>query len=171
MAGRPSKLTAEAEAAILDALEDGATWAGAAAAAGLHPATVHRWRERGAGAKQGRFREFCDAAARASARGEAKAARQLVAGFTEPTIETTVTEGPEGVTTKTVTRPPDARLALEWLARRRPEQWGANTRVTVRHGTVREALAALDIDALPPAELAALERILDTLEGSGYGRS
>ena len=162
---RPHKLTDEVQAVICKALEDGASWSAAAAAAGLHRATVQRWRERGEAAKQGRFCDFCDNATRALARGEARAARQLVAGFMEPSTETVIDEAPDGSRkTRTVTRPPDAALALKWLERRFPDRWSPNQNMTIRHASVREALAAIDAHRLPASELATLERILDILE-------
>ena len=171
---RTTKLTEERQAAILAALEDGATWEAAAAAAGVHRATLHRWRERGGAAKQGKFRDFCDAATRAIARGEARAARQLVAGFTLPTTETIVEEAADGSKkTRTVTRPPDAGLALKWLERRCAAQWGARQRLAIGGDPdappvrLEAALAEIDVADLPDDALAHLDEFLRLVTKGG----
>ena len=162
--GRSSKLTPEREAAILEAVRNGASYAAAAAAAGVSEATVHRWRKRGAAARTGRHRQFVDALALAEAIGEANAAAAVVAAFTLPTVETREKSLPGGGIERTVIeRPPDARLALEWLARRFPERWNPRHRIVMEHATIREALAALDMDALDAADLAKIEEILDLI--------
>ena len=161
-----SKLTPEREAAILDAARDGASYAACAAAAGVAASTLHDWRRRGAEAKSGLYRAFVDALAMAEAAGEARAAKALSGGFLLPTIETRESVKGDTIERVTIERPPDARLALEWLARRCPDRWSPNQNMTIRHATIREALAAIDAHKLPASELATLERILDILEPS-----
>lgn len=59
--GRPTKLTPAVQRRILKAIEAGCTIEHAAQAAGIHKATLHRWRQQGAEAKTGILRDFCDA--------------------------------------------------------------------------------------------------------------
>ena len=161
---RPDLLTEEREAAILDAARDGASYAACAAAAGVAASTLHEWRRRGAEAKTGKYRAFVDALAMAQAAGEARAAKAFSGGFLLATIETRETVKGDTIERVTIERPPDAALALKWLERRRPERWSPRHRLTVQHGSLSEALAALDLDALPAGDLALLERVIGLLE-------
>ena len=130
---RPSKLTPEREAAICDALREGASWRAAAAVVGVHEATVHRWREVGAARRSGKYREFCERTDRARAEGEAVAARQVFRAFTEPSIERRTETMPDGAIKRIeVERPPDAMMALRFLERRCPDEW--SPRHILEHG-------------------------------------
>ena len=132
MAGRKTKLTPERRRIICDAIRDGASYSAAAAAAGIDQSTLHTWRRLGDEEEVGPHRTLVDELALAEAEGEAIACRQLFASFTESTVETTVEELPDGgVKTKTVTRPPDARHALQWLERRRASRWNVPTRLAL----------------------------------------
>ena len=129
---RPSKLTPEREAAICEALREGASWCAAAAAAGIAESTVHLWRERGEAARSGKYSVFSERTQRARAEGEAAAARQVFRSFTEPTIERRTETLPDGQVKRIeIERPPDAMMALRWLERHVPERW--NPRVVVEH--------------------------------------
>ena len=162
--GARSKLTPDVQARILEGARNGATFAACAAYAGIAASTLHAWRARGAEAKSGLYRDFVNALARAEAEGEAVAAAQLVAGFTQPNVETRRTIKGDTEEEVIIQRPPDARLALAWLERRRPETWSPKHRVAVRFGSVAEALGALNVEDLSPAELALVERIVGMME-------
>lgn len=132
MTGRPTKLTPEAEEAICEALRYGASWAQAAAEAGIAERTVINWRQRGEKATTGQFFHFLQRATRARAKGEAQAVRQVFQSFMLPTVETIREELPDGtVKVRTIERPPDAGMALKWLERRCPEDW--NPRTVLEH--------------------------------------
>ena len=163
--GRSSKLTPETEAAILKAIRNGAGFAAAAAVGGVGESTLHAWRKRGAAARTGMHRRFVNALALAEAECEATAARAVVEGFTLSSVETREKTGEDGkvVERTRIERPPDPRLALEWLARRCPERWNPRQRVRVEHASIRDALAALDLSALSQSELAEIEAILDLI--------
>ena len=134
MAGRKTKLNPKRRRIICEVIRDGGSYAAAAAQAGICESTLHDWRRYGDAEEgaSGIYRRFVDALAMAQAEGEAIACRQLFASFTEPTVETTVENMPDGATkTKTVTRPPDARHALRWLERRSPQRWNVPHRLAV----------------------------------------
>ena len=132
MAGRKTKLTPERRRIICAAIRDGASFAAAAAAAGIDQSTLHTWRRLGDEEEAGPYRTLVDELALSEAEGEAIACRQLFASFTEPTVETTVEELPDGSTkTRTVTRPPSADQALKWLERRRASRWNVPTRLAL----------------------------------------
>ncbi len=174
MAGARSKLTPEVETAICEALRNGGTWATAAAAAGVHIATLNRWRVKGEEAKSGRYRALCDAATRASQEGGAVAAAQVFASFTQTTTETREEVLPDGALKRiTITRPPDAGMALRFLERRFPSEWspkrvlehvgeGGGPMKVETSTTSDEALLEMrdGIAVLTAAEREALEAIL-----------
>ena len=68
--GRPTKLTSEVQEKIVQALAAGNYLETAAAYAGVHRFTLHRWLKLGANAKSGRHRQFCDAVQTAMAQAE-----------------------------------------------------------------------------------------------------
>ena len=74
--GRPSKLTPEVEARIVEAVELGATWEKAAEAAGVGASTLREWRQRGE-ADEAPFAAFLAALKRAEAEGVARALRTI----------------------------------------------------------------------------------------------
>jgi transposase len=105
---RPSKLTPEAQAAIVDAVLHGCTYKDAAEAAGVWYTTFNDWMQKGAEAKSGQFHEFYEAVSKANA--------ECAVNFTR-VIQTAAAKG-------------DAKYALEWLKRRRRAEWGDNVDVT-----------------------------------------
>ena len=132
MAGRKTKLTPNRQRTICEVMRDGGTYAAAAAQAGICESTLHDWRRYGAEEESGIYRDLVDALDRAIAEGEAIAVRQVFASFTEPTVETveeTLSDGSSK--TKTITRPPDASMALKWLERRSPQRWNIPHRLAV----------------------------------------
>ncbi len=148
--GRPTKFDAEKGRRICECLKAGADRKAAAGSVGVHYHTFLRWLEKGREAKSGPFREFLDAVSQAeeecAVRNAAilnKAANGWDSGGRTRTVKTvfrtrktrhpdgTVTEEPvalEEVTeTETITREFDWRAALEWLKRRRREDWSEKT--------------------------------------------
>ena len=73
---RPSKLTSEVEARIVEAVELGATWERAADAAGIGASTLREWRQRGE-AGEAPFSAFLAALKRAEGDGVARALRTI----------------------------------------------------------------------------------------------
>ena len=74
--GRPSKLTPEVEARIVEAVELGATWERAADAAGVGASTLRDWRQRGE-AGEVPFVAFLAALKRAEGAGVERALRSI----------------------------------------------------------------------------------------------
>ena len=105
---RPSKLTPETHAVIVDAILHGATYKDASEAAGIEYNTFNEWMKKGADAKSGAYREFNEAVGIANA--------QCAVNFTR-IIQSAAAKG-------------DAKYALEWLKRRRRAEWGDNVDVT-----------------------------------------
>lgn len=73
---RPSKLTSEVEARIVEAVELGATWERAADAAGIGASTLREWRQRGEAGEEP-FSAFLAALKRAEGDGVARALRTI----------------------------------------------------------------------------------------------
>lgn len=141
MAGRKTKLNSKRQRIICQVIRDGGTYAAAAAQASICESTLHDWRRYGAEEESGIYRTFVDALATAEAEGEAIAVRAVVAAFTEDSVETVVEKLPDGSTkTKTITRPPDAAMALRWLERRRPARWNAPRRLALGHNPHAESV-------------------------------
>ena len=65
--GRPTKLTEEVQAAIVESIKRGCTFKAAALAAGIAEGTFFKWMKRGEQAKKGRFFEFRQAIKKAEA--------------------------------------------------------------------------------------------------------
>src|SRR5438094_4122715 len=66
--GRPTKLSPEVQSILVCALSEGATIEHACDYAGIHPATFHRWMQRGE-EDEPEFRDFCNATTRARGQG------------------------------------------------------------------------------------------------------
>ena len=99
---RPSKLTPETHAVIVDAILHGATYKDASEAAGVSYDTFNEWVKAGREAGRGKFFEFSEAVGVANA--------QCAVNFTR-VIQSAAAKG-------------DAKYALEWLKRRRRAEWG-----------------------------------------------
>ncbi len=129
---RPTKLTRERLRAVYETLRAGGSNAAAAASAGVDMSTLTRWRQRGQAARSGLYRELFEAMESALSAGEAVAARAIIGAFTQSTKETIVTVKPNGERIeKVIERPPDARMALEWLARRSAKHWNLKALIAV----------------------------------------
>jgi hypothetical protein len=117
---RPTKLTPEVQERLLKALRAGNYLSTAARFAGIHPATLHRWLERGdpAGTRPTDlpYRQFAEQVERAIAEAEVR-----------------------DVTLISKAAETDWRAAAWRLARRYPKQWGDSTR---RQDGANEAASA-----------------------------
>ena len=105
---RPTKLTPEVHAAIVEMILHGSTKKDAAEAAGVHYDTFNEWMKKGEEAKKGMYSEFSEAIKRAEAQCSVNYDR---------VIQTAAAKG-------------DWKAALEWKRRRRREDWGDNIDIT-----------------------------------------
>ena len=134
--GRPTKLTPERQATIVDIVSKGNYLITACNLAGIDKATYLRWIERGekeSGNGGGLYYDFCLAIKKAESEAEtARVARITQAGIggqLYKTITYTKKDGTE-VVEETLTQP-------QWLAdmthleRRHPERWGRKDRSTL----------------------------------------
>jgi len=99
---RPSKLTPEVQATIAEAILYGCTYRDAAESAGVDYNTFNEWRKAGEIAKSGKFYEFNEAVTKANA----ECAKNMTR-----VIQTAAAKG-------------EWKAALEWLKRRRRDEWG-----------------------------------------------
>lgn len=148
--GRPTVLTPERRARILDLIADGNHLGTACAAVGIHRTTYYQWLSKGQDAldeaestgqpipdAQRVYVDFLDKVGRARARAETKAIdvvqRSMVGGFVlsekplqdvngDPVYDSNTGE----VLYERTYSQPDGRLAMEYLARARPQEWGRN---------------------------------------------
>lgn len=135
--GRPSKLTPECSAVILASLEQGATYADAAGAAGIDYHTLRNWITRGQ-AGRGKYFQFLHAVGVA----EAKARLAFTKTIYVAAIETH-----------------DWRAAMEFLKRRDRATWGDSVDVTSGGASIVDNL--WDLSKLSVAELASLEALAE----------
>ena len=105
---RPSKLTPETQAAIVDAILHGATYKDAAEAAGVWYTTFNEWMQRGEAAKVGQYYEFNHAVRKAEAQCRLNMTR---------VIQSAAAKG-------------DWKAAEAYLRRRDRVNWGDNVDVT-----------------------------------------
>lgn len=105
---RPTKLTPDIQAAIVDAILHGASYKDAAESAGVSYSTFNVWMKAGENAKNGKFVKFLEAVRQA----DAECARNMVR-----VIQSAAAKG-------------DWKAALEWLKRRRRADWGDGVDVT-----------------------------------------
>lgn len=182
--GRPTKLTPEVQAKIIQALEAGATVQASCDFVGIHKATYYDWLIRGEaertrrennGIKEGTkqwvaeqiYLDFSDAATRAQASGLVNASIQFRAGMNASKSVTDTTTTKKETRLRTVKRadgtseqvpyehttteqrkavthiPGDWRAAMEYLARRDPENW-ARQKINLDHsGKIDTGIEAL----------------------------
>lgn len=139
--GPPRKLTAAVEERLVQAVRDGNDIGTSAALAGIDRTTLTRWNAMGASGKE----------PYASLLHRIEIAK---AEFIESMVRAVrgAAAGRENV-------PPDARLALSVLERKRPEQWGRLDRSKVQvEATVKNG--AVDYSRLPKEKLKALRELL-----------
>ena len=108
--GRPTKLTPEVQAIIVEAIEKGNDKTVAARLAGIGESTFYAWMERGEQAKSGVFLEFREAVKKAEAEAE-----QHFVGVIKAASADTWT------------------AAAWWLERKYPERWGRKERQQIEH--------------------------------------
>jgi hypothetical protein len=125
-AGRPTKLNPQVQNAIVAAVRAGSYWEDAAVRAGVHPATVRRWRaEAEADDAPQYLQEFRDAVARAQAdarvRMVAAVMKDAAGGQVVRRVTRKLTDGT--VETEEQYSAPNGRVALEYLSRADPERW------------------------------------------------
>ena len=168
--GRPSKLTPEVQAKIVEYLRTGATVKATCDSVGIGQTTFYEWREIGEAHRNGqphdrmprkiedraRFADFADETTRAQANGLVHAAVRFRQGMESSDVVSDTTETytetrlrtikrPDGteeqvpyehtrvVNKRTTTHQPgDWRAAMEYLARRDPDNW-ARQKVAHEH--------------------------------------
>lgn len=126
--GRPSKLTPERQAGLVQAISEGHYYETACAAVGVDYSTMRRWMQRGAEEPSGEYREFFEALTRAEAEAESRAVR-----IWQAAMET------------------DWRAAQMFLERRHPDRWGKQSRLDVNGSTqlqVQHAVETVSANAL-----------------------
>ncbi len=138
MAGRPTKLTPQVQARIVQAIVGGNDITVAAAYAGIHKAQFYRWLEKGEQQQQGIYRAFRDAIQKAQADAETRNVALIAKAAQEGTWT----------------------AAAWWLERKYPERWGRKERheVTGKDGkdlVIRVVYADVDIDTTAPTFSAA----------------
>lgn len=106
MAGRPSKLTSEVKARLVQAIEAGNYYEAACGYAGITYTTFRNWMIKGENAKSGKYREFFEAITRAETVAEVR----MVAQWQQH-------------------MPEDYRAIRDFLERRFPERWGRKDKV------------------------------------------
>lgn len=111
--GRPTKLTEKVREQIVSAVREGCYQDVAARAAGIAPSTFYNWKARGeeGGKRNAIYVEFLDELTRAEAEAEQLAVHVWRKAFGN-----------------------DWRAAMEYLARRHPENWTRRENVKVEHG-------------------------------------
>jgi len=102
---RPTKFTLSTQTRIIEAIAGGNYYEAACASAGVDYATFRRWMQRGQKAKDGPYREFCDAILKAEAEAEVR----IVAQWQQQI-------------------PENWPAARDFLARRFPDRWGPKER-------------------------------------------
>jgi hypothetical protein len=135
MAGRPTKLTPERQAKIVEALRAGNYFETACASAGISPALGYEWLARGEGRDPDRkctplHAEFADAVRLAEAQAEAEAVGVVRAGFDD-----------------------NPRLALDFLARRCPARWAPTQRHEVTGKDGEDVRLSVTLEVLQRARL------------------
>ena len=125
---RPTKLNPQSQAAIVEAVLHGCTYAVAAEAAGVSYDTFNEWMKAGRETKKGKFYEFSEAVTRANA--------ECAKNFTR-VIQTAAAKG-------------DWKAAESWLKRRYPREWGDAMDVTTDGKAINPYMN------MPAAELLAI---------------
>ncbi len=119
---RPSKITPEIIELVSNAVLHGASYQSAARSGGIHYDTFNEWMKKGREAKSGIYREFSEALETANAQCEVNMVR---------VIQSAAAKG-------------DWKAALEWLKRRRRNEWGDNVDVTSGGKTLEIGINPVD---------------------------
>ncbi len=104
--GRPSKLTPERQARLVEAIASGHYYETACRLAGIHYANFRQWMIKGEAEESGKYREFYEAITHAEAEAEDHAIQQWQQAM-----------------------PTDWRAAQMFLERRHPDRWGKQDRL------------------------------------------
>lgn len=148
--GRPSKFTPEVRRLIVDRLQAGATIAATCDNVNISHQTFLNWLERGRKATSGEYFDFLEAVTRAQSQGLVHAAAAFRQGMNPSESVAVTTEAIEetrinpktgeaytyrkSITRRTVTQMPgDWRAAMEYLARRDPDNWARSTPQKIEH--------------------------------------
>jgi len=154
----PSKFTHACKQKIIHAFRQGGTLAKVAKVADISRQTLYHWLERGEWETEGEYHTFYRACKNAQETYQEvmqeKLEKVIYTRATETittitTMTTTTTTDIEGNTTETVVvkeHLPNARLALEILARRNPEKWN-KVAMLKQQQDVREQMRAKGLDA------------------------
>ncbi len=121
---RPTKLNPQTHAKIVQAIRDGNYLADAARAAGISRDTVHAWKRRGK-AERTRLDADPNATPLESEAAYLAFSDAEQAAEAEATVEIVQAWRSAAMT--------DWRAAMEWLARRHPEEWGKSQTVRIGH--------------------------------------
>ncbi len=121
---RPTKLTPERQAKLVEVIAAGNYYETACQAAGVDYSTFRNWMIRGEEETHGKYREFFEALTRA----EAEAEMQAVAIWHKA-------------------MPDDWRAAQMFLERRYPERWGKQSRLDVQQQVQGKMAVEHDVDA------------------------
>lgn len=144
MAGRPSKLTSEVKARLVQAIEAGNYYEAACGYAGITYTTFRNWMIKGENAKSGKYREFFEAITRAETVAEVR----MVAQWQQH-------------------MPEDYRAIRDFLERRFPERWGRKDKVQQEisgpNGQPVEVEMEVDLSCLSDEELRTLVAIQQKL--------
>lgn len=122
--GRRTKFTPETTKMILDTISEGNTLKVAAALAGVDVTTIINWSNKGQEEGKGEYYQFFEDLTRAKANAQSLAVKALVNAFGN-----------------------DWRAAMEFLARRCPEDWAKkdNLKVDAKHdGTIKIVVEEVD---------------------------
>lgn len=106
--GRSSKLTPQVQETIIEAIMKGASYQDACESVGIWFTTFNEWVKKGEEATSGKYHEFNEAVRKANA--------QVAVNF--------------AAVVKDAAASGDAKIALEWLKRRRRGEWGDGVDVT-----------------------------------------
>ncbi len=144
MAGRPSKLTSEVKARLVQAIEAGNYYEAACGYAGITYTTFRNWMIKGENAKSGKYREFFEAITRAETVAEVR----MVAQWQQH-------------------MPEDYRAIRDFLERRFPDRWGRKDKlqqeISGPNGQPVEVEMEVDLSCLSDEELRTLVAIQQKL--------
>lgn len=133
--GRRSKLTPETHEAIVKAVRAGATFEGAAGAAGVDESTLYRWLREAEqeDAPDWKFQFHHDLyRARAEVEVRIVAASVMKSAIGGYEVERTTITKPDGTVEERVKyAPADGRVGLDFLARRDPARWARRNPVEI----------------------------------------
>jgi hypothetical protein len=139
--GRPTKCTPALQEQIVAWLRPGNYVETTAAAAGICKQTFYNWQQRGARAKQGRYRDFLDAIKKARAQGEIAALGAITRAAMPHKLLDQLTPAEIGALPDEIRRklarihlPGDWRAVAWRLERTMPQKFGRRVELTGKEG-------------------------------------